>query len=160
MILSPHEIAWLVVARWPKLEHRTAVAVCLAETGGDFDAMHRSADSSSSSFGQWDHGGWQISGRWNPELLQANPDWRDPQTNANMALSIWQSKGWTAWSVFKSKSFEKWLPDADWGLKAPFPPVPALRVGQLGVVIDSAATVGQRLTELNDTVGEVRAHFK
>lgn len=118
--LSPHEVAHVATAAgWIGDDLRTAVAVCLAESGGDTGIMARS--DTGASLGNRDHGLWQVSGRWHGDKLQDHPDWRTPATNAALAHRIWSDAGgWTPWAVFNSGSYEKYLPDADIALAAPF----------------------------------------
>lgn len=135
MKLSPHEIAHVVLTEFvnvPATDPTTeisnqllAVAVALAESAGETDAMHVSNDVTSENYGQVDHGLFQISGRWNSERLIRLGDWRDPYINARMARELfdewwrkehnpaymaekrktdpaWQPSGWRAWSVYTS----------------------------------------------------------
>jgi hypothetical protein len=121
MILSPHEIAYLVTTTWPASEFEVAIAVALAESGGDTDALARSTEGD--NLGQRDHGLWQISGRWHGSKLQTMGDWRNPYHNAAMAYAVWaERKSWSPWSVFTSGSYAKYLPDARIALKMPVPP--------------------------------------
>lgn len=131
MILSPHEIAWLAinVGKWEGFDQPVAVAVALAETGGDTDVLGRSKDTTNpASLGQRDHGLWQVSGRWHGKKLQTFR-WRDPYENCRMARMVFDEfvkagkPGWTAWAVFNSGAFEAFVPDAIHGLAAPFAPV-------------------------------------
>lgn len=128
MVLSPHEIAWLAtyMAGWTGQDAQIAVAVALAESGGDTNALGRSR--TGAYVGNRDHGLWQISGRWHGKKLQTMGDWRDPRVNARMAKAVWdESKDkWGAWSTFTSGSHTQYMPDAAIALAAPFaPPVPA-----------------------------------
>lgn len=80
MKLSPHEVAHVALSAFagvPANDPATglpnsllAVAVALAESGGDTDAMHMSDVVESANYGQVDHGLWQISGRWNAARYQ------------------------------------------------------------------------------------------
>jgi hypothetical protein len=121
--LSPHEIAY--VARWAGFtddELVTAVAVALAESGGDTDVMGRST--TGDNLGQRDHGLWQISGRWHGDKLVVHPNWRNPYENARMARVIYLAAGrqWTPWHVFTSGAYRTYLPDAEHGVRYPFKP--------------------------------------
>jgi hypothetical protein len=120
--LSPHEIAYVAKSvPWTPDEQVLAVAVALAESSGDTDAFHRST--TGVSIGNWDHGLWQISGRWHPEKLQAHPNWRNPYENAKVAYLIFTNAGrrWTPWSVFTSGAYQTYLPDAQIAVAHPFP---------------------------------------
>lgn len=126
MKLSPHEIAHVAGAHWSGDDLVIAVAVALAESGGDTDVMGRSATGENA--GQRDHGLWQISGRWHGAKLAADPDWRDPATNARLARAVFDETAalgknpWSAWSVYNSGSYQAFLPDARFGVAHPFPP--------------------------------------
>jgi hypothetical protein len=161
--LSPHEIADAVLAvpfpppGVPENDPPTgisnrvmAVAVALAESAGETDAMHTSDDPSSENFGQVDHGEWQISGRWNAVRLMNMGDWRDVYDNARMMSDLfmewwrkeskpgyekgkpigWKPSGWRAWSVYNSGT--AWNPTttnpknrfvhmAEFGIASPIP---------------------------------------
>jgi Lysozyme like domain len=122
MRLSPHEIAYVVkTVPWAIPEQRIAIAVALAESGGDTDIIARSE--TGASIGNRDHGLWQISGRWHGEKLQRSLNWRNPYENAKIAYEIFlaSNRTWTPWAVFNSKAYEKYLPDADIAMKSPFP---------------------------------------
>ena len=124
MRLSPHEIAW--VAREAGFtDLQTAVAVALAESGGDTEALGRST--TGVNVGNRDHGLWQISGRWHAGVL-AEGDWRDPQQNADWAFLIFTAAGgkWDPWHTFTSGSHLQFMPDGAIAAAAPFPPPPYL----------------------------------
>lgn len=121
MRLSPHEIAY--VAREAGFtDLQTAVAVALAESGGDTEALGRST--SGASIGNRDHGLWQISGRWHADLLTTELNWRDPQANAHMAFAVFTNAGskWDPWHTFTSGSHLQYMPDGQIAAAAPFPP--------------------------------------
>lgn len=138
MILSPNEIAHVAAddlgGRWEGEDLVTAIAVALAESGGNTEALGRST--SGTSIGNRDHGLWQISNRWHQlrgdgspgRLLVAGAAWRDPYVNARLAREVWDeterrtADGWTAWSVYTSETFRHFLPDARIAAKAPWPP--------------------------------------
>lgn len=124
MRLSPHEIAW-VAKEAGFTDLPTAVAVALAESGGDTESLGRST--SGASVGNRDHGLWQISGRWHPDLLTSG-DWRDPQANARMAFAVFTNAGsvWTPWHAFTSGAHLTYMPDGQIAAAAPFPPPPYL----------------------------------
>jgi Lysozyme like domain len=121
--LSPHEIAY--IAKWAGFtddELVTAVAVALAESGGDTDVMGRSTVGE--NLGQRDHGLWQISGKWHGDKLTIMPNWRNGYTNARLAYMIFVDAGrqWTPWHVFTSGAYRAYLPDAEHGVRWPFKP--------------------------------------
>lgn len=80
----------------------TAVAVALAESGGNATAVN--------PVGLKDHGLWQINGV-HKELL-ASEDWRDPFANARMAKKVWDGQGWNGWTVYKTGAYRLYLPRA------------------------------------------------
>jgi len=133
MILSPHEIAWLAlnVGHWTPEEATVMTAIALAESGGNTEALGRSKDSASESLGQRDHGLWQVSGRWFGGLMQVYR-WRDPYDNARMARMVFDERarrldhnGFGAWNVTITGAELQFMPDARWGVQAPWPPPPA-----------------------------------
>lgn len=130
MILSPHEIAAVAATQWSGDDLVIAVAVALAESRGDTDALGRST--TGASIGNRDHGLWQISGRWHGDKLQASPNWRDPLVNARLAKQVWDGRSgdkWTAWATYNSGAHKQYLPDARFAVAAPFlPPVAAQAV--------------------------------
>jgi Lysozyme like domain len=165
VILSPHEIAWLVIPRWPAAHHQKAVAVFLAESGGDTEAIGRSGKGE--NLGQRDHGLTQVSGRWHGVKLVANPHWRDPEVAVDLAFAVWlEAKNagkdpWTPWSVYNGPDgtpgegrFKDFLPDAKFGLAHPFPPPPRPATS-LEVVGLTAA-----IAALNARVQAIAAHFR
>ena len=73
----------------------TAVAIALAESSGNPQA---SGDGGNS------YGLWQIDYKYHPEFGIPGPSWYDPQTNANMAYSVYVAAGnsfnpWSSYSV-------------------------------------------------------------
>jgi hypothetical protein len=136
MKLSPYEIAFVTRGLWTGDDWVTAIAVALAESGGDTEVMARSSDATSTNFGNWDHGLFQISGRWHAtkgdgtagRLKDAGSAWRDPFVNARLAREVFDETvklgrvGWSAWAVYGSKAYEKYLPDARFAVKAPWSP--------------------------------------
>jgi hypothetical protein len=119
--LSPHEIAYVAARHWAGDDLVTAVAVALAESGGDTEALgHRAL--TDPAYANYDHGLWQISGKWHGEKLRAQPDWRDPFTSAGLAYAVWQGQGWSAWAVFNSGAYTKHLAAAKLAVAEPFPP--------------------------------------
>lgn len=122
--LSPNEIAFVAqAAGFTGDDLVTAVAVSLAESGGDTDVLARSTVGD--NVGNRDHGLWQISNRWHPEKLAEMGPWRNPFVNARMAFKIYSDAGkkFTPWKVFGSKGYEQFLPDARIAVKQPFRPL-------------------------------------
>lgn len=138
MRLSPHEIAYLAVqagfsaaapAGGGDSEAVLFVATCLAESGGETEALARST--TGSNVGQRDHGLAQISGRWHGDKIQAaGGNWRDPAVNVAIAYRIFVDAGrtFTPWHAFTSGSHVQFLPDARFGAAFPWPvkPYPAV----------------------------------
>lgn len=123
MKLSPNEIAYVAKqAGFAGSDLVTAVAVVLAESGGDTDALGRS--SSGASIGNRDHGLAQISNRWHGDKLTATPNWRDPETNMRMAFKVYTDAGkkFEPWSVFTSGAHLIYMPDAEIAVTHPIPP--------------------------------------
>ena len=81
----------------------TAVAVALAESGGN--AMAYNPNDPGGSYGLW-----QIDLGLHPEFQGENL--YDPQTNANAAYSVWQRQGWEGWSTYKNGNYKLHLPVA------------------------------------------------
>lgn len=81
-------------AGFPKEELVTAVAVAYAESSFNEQATHRNDD------GSTDYGLWQINSVHKFAELSSGA-WADPKVNAQLALSVWKSQGWNAWSVHK-----------------------------------------------------------
>lgn len=137
MKLSPNEIAYVAAfAGFTGDDLVNAVAVCLAESGGDTDVIARSANLLTNgevnpNAGNRDHGLWQISNRWHQrngdgtpgKLLLVGAQWRNPYVNARLAKQIYDAaKGWTPWSVWGSGSYKTYLPDAKIAVLAPWAP--------------------------------------
>lgn len=102
--LSPIDIA--AVARqagFTGYDLTLAVAVCLAESGGRTEAMHRNTN------GSTDFGLWQINSV-HADLLK-NADWANRNTNAAMAFSVFKDAKykWTPWSTFNSGAYRDHL---------------------------------------------------
>jgi hypothetical protein len=74
-----------------------AVAVALAESGGNPTATHYDSN------GSTDYGLWQINSVHSS--LLSGGTWSDPLSNAKMAYSVWQGSGWQAWSTYKSGAY-------------------------------------------------------
>jgi hypothetical protein len=74
-----------------------AVAIALAESGGQTDATNRNND------GSTDYGLWQINSV-HADLLRSGT-WSNPADNARMAFAVYKSSGWTAWTVYKTGAY-------------------------------------------------------
>lgn len=187
MKLSPHEIADLVIkAGFSKTtivpgttdsEAIVAVAVALAESGGDTEIISRTTaplTSDPKSVGNRDHGLFQLSGRWQYPKIQANKgNWRDPVVNTAIAYDIFKGAGrtFTPWMVFAKNAtssiapYEQYLPDARLAVAQPWPYTsPEIEV--LTKIAASALTTSATMVELNKKieafgiqVAEMRKHF-
>jgi|SRR3954468_9647379 hypothetical protein len=82
-----------------------AVAVALAESGGDTAII-----SKPNTNGTRDLGLWQINSGAHSDLL-ARYQWSDPKQNATMAYTIWRQAGnrWTPWTTFNTGSYAKFM---------------------------------------------------
>lgn len=104
--LSDAQIATLMRnAGFPAAEIPTGVAVALAESGGNSDAV-----GPVNSNGTRDWGLFQIN-----DVHKNRPGFAnrmDPQTNTNLAFAIWKDAGgkWTPWSTFNSGRYRTFLP--------------------------------------------------
>lgn len=137
MILSPNEIAFVAQGIWPSAtEWQNAIAVCLAESKGDTEALGRSSAIDNNT-GNRDHGLWQISNKWHATTADGKPgklwlagaEWRNPYVNARLAKAVYdetlklgKASGWEAWAVWNSGAYKVYLPDAALAIKAPWPP--------------------------------------
>lgn len=73
----------------------TAIAVALAESGGDSKAISPTGD----------YGLWQINKKAHPTLI-ASGDWSDGKANTEMARKVWKDAGgsFSPWSTYKSQN--------------------------------------------------------
>ena len=138
MILSPNEIAYVTQGVWPNAgEWQNSIAVALAESKGDTNALGRSSAIDNNT-GNRDHGLFQISNKWHATLADGKPGklwlvggaWRDPYVNTRLAKMVYdetlkqgKASGWEAWAVWNSGAYKVYLPDALLAMKAPWPPV-------------------------------------
>ena len=80
-----------------------AVAVALAESGGDPAAVSRTHD----------YGLWQIHAAAWPDLMtpgvMAAGTWKTPTVNAAFAHHIWRWGGWRPWSTYTSGSYQRYM---------------------------------------------------
>ena len=102
--LSRSEIAgYAVQAGFSGQDLDIAVAIALAESGGDPDVLGDLSLGISVGL-------WQVNLRWHPEYTEA--ELRDPQTNANAAYKIYSAAhhSFTPWSTYKSSAYLTHLP--------------------------------------------------
>jgi len=71
-----------------------AVAVALAESGGEPNAQHINTN------GSVDRGLWQIN-----SIHGIGGNLFDPATNAAAAMTVFKQQGWGAWTTFKSGAY-------------------------------------------------------
>lgn len=105
MILSADQLTGLAQAAGAAGDVTTAVAVALAESGGDTAAVGKNAD------GSRDRGLWQINDQAHPEVSDSCAF--DPACNARAAYTI--SNGWTdfsAWTVYTTGAYLQFMPQA------------------------------------------------
>ena len=105
MALSVQELLALVQAAGPGGDHQTAVAIALAESGGDPGAELTNNDQWSSR----DRGLFQINDHWHAEVSDACAF--DAACNTNAAYAI--SNGWTdfhEWATYQSGGYQSFLP--------------------------------------------------
>lgn len=96
-VLSDNAIGQLAVnAGWSGSDVPIAVAVALAESGGNSDAHNLSGAS----------GLWQV--MWKLHGFTGNP--YDPATNANAAHQVFVKQGWGAWTTHSTGAYLVFLP--------------------------------------------------
>jgi hypothetical protein len=173
MRLSPSEIAYVALKTWPDVAQATiAVAVNLAESDGETDAMGRSK--TGANIGNRDHGGWQISNKYHGDKLAKLPNWRDIWVNAALAKLVWDERvkrpdtddGWTAWSTYTSGSYLTYMPDAKIAIASPFPPpvtTPVISVEEIVSAVKIALTgtaSAAQLSAAQATLDRIGGHFR
>lgn len=98
------------IGAWPAV---TAVAICLAESGGNAYALHiNDADPTSGGYLSIDIGAWQTNTRWHPEI--PIHDALDPRVQAVHVKRIANpGRGWvyawTAWATFRTGAHLKFM---------------------------------------------------
>lgn len=99
MKLTAGQIATVASKYWSGHDAVVAVAICLAESGGETTATHKNSN------GTTDFGLWQINSV-HGDLL-AGKDWTDPNVNAGIASQIWAQAGnsFTPWSTYTSGAY-------------------------------------------------------
>lgn len=80
----------------------TAIAVALAESGGDRDAISITND----------YGLWQINKRAHAKLF-TQYQWNREADNAKMAKAVWDGAGWKAWTVWKTGAYLRYKARAE-----------------------------------------------
>lgn len=130
-----------LVTLWPPSERPTAVAVALAESGGDANAWcYNCAGVAEDSRGLWQIN-YAVHTQFDGQRLF------EPAYNANAAYEVWQVQGWQAWSTYTSGRYRQFLgqdrevsigalPDA-----SPVPDAPSMRQQVVQVGLLAAAVV-------------------
>lgn len=121
-VLTAKQIAGVAVnAGFTGTALTTAVAVALAESGGNPNAHNGNANTGDDSYGLW-----QINmiGSMGPARrkqfdISENTQLYNPNTNASAAYAIYKQSGnsFTPWSVYKSGAYVKKLPAASKGIQ-------------------------------------------
>ena len=115
--LTPKQIADVArQAGIPEDKIPTMVAIAMAESGGDSEAHNPKYPDN--SFGLWqinmlDEPGYQLGAERRQKYgLSSNEELKDPLTNAKAAFDILNSQGLGAWTVYASRKYIDFLPDA------------------------------------------------
>lgn len=87
-----------------------AVAIALAESGGNENAVHKNSN------GTTDYGAWQINSVHATLLAGKNP--YDLQQNADMAYAIYLQSNFTPWTTYRSNAYAQYLQQAQSGSNA------------------------------------------
>jgi Lysozyme like domain len=96
---------------------RMAVAVGLAESGGDSRARNRNPPTPGCPGGSVDRGGWQLNSCYHPEVSDACAD--DLGCAAHAAYRISRvGSDWTPWTTYTSGAYLAQLPAADRAIAA------------------------------------------
>lgn len=156
--LSAPQIAGAAtLAGWAKgsSDLTIAVAVALAESGGDAAQI-----SGPNTNGSHDYGLWQINDFAHPDLIKPGADWSNPLVNAQMAHTVWAHGGWHAWSTYNSGAYATHLLTAH--SAAQNPEVFKMGPDQGGVLGETARGASQAADSVvnNDWVKAIVGAFK
>jgi hypothetical protein len=119
-LFTPAQIANIAIQVWGEEQATTAVAVALAESGGDAYKDNKGLNVDGST----DWGMWQINDRAHPNLAGWD-NWYDATTNARMAKQVYDDRartgrnGWSAWSAYTSGAYKTHIPAAQAGVSQP-----------------------------------------
>ena len=93
-----------IEAGGPVSQAQTAAAVAMAESRGEVGAK-----SPKNTNGTYDYGLWQINSShgFNVQRLLG-----DPSYNAEAAVSVWRSQGWSAWTTYRDGAYKSFLGQA------------------------------------------------
>lgn len=110
MQLSAKEIgAVAYFVGFPMSQVPTAVAVALAESSGNTDAINHNSN------GSTDHGLWQINDKAHADLITKYGNINDPIANGRAALAVYKAAGnsWSPWSTYTSGAYKSHLTSAN-----------------------------------------------
>ena len=83
-----------------------AAAIALAESSGNPSCVGDLSITPGGSIGLW-----QINVRWHPEVDASRLT--DPQYNCQCAFKIYQARGFSPWSTYKSGAYIEYLPTTE-----------------------------------------------
>jgi tape measure domain-containing protein len=107
-LIGPAGLAQLAsAAGFPASEIATAVAVAMAESGGNPNSVYTNGPNTDAP-GSHDLGLWQINDFFNTDALKLG-NWADPLTNARMAFYAWHNRGWRDWTTFVTGRYLEFL---------------------------------------------------
>lgn len=129
-ILAPEQIAFLIANRLDDETAAIMVAIALAESGGDSEAMGDPVDSYPVEYscnGYTSIGLWQIHMPAHFDKLERHTsssdpcvwaEWlKDPWNNAEVALEILETQGLTAWTTYNNGAYQHHLGHAEEAVK-------------------------------------------
>lgn len=164
-VLTPEQIAYVAASPdgggFTGNDLVESVAIALAESGGDTDAVSPPNDD---AWGSEDRGVWQINDHWHADLLRKYT-WNNPYASAQMARIIHdKAGGWGDWSTFPEKAAAH-LPAARRAVANPQPPTgnPDSRTEtpvhdpfgtkNENVISSAIDAVGQQIKRISDVFG-------
>lgn len=140
-VVSDQTIASAAAAAgFPRDELATAVAVALAESGGNAAAHNDDEPDGSESFGLW-----QINSVHRADLAAGN--WQDPVDNARMAFAVWSRAGrqWSPWTTWRNGAHLPFLARGE---------AAARQVEEGGVVLAANPLVPDALEDMAGSIGD------
>ena len=127
-----------------------ATAIALAESGGVTNVSHKNSN------GTTDFGIMQINSVHSDLLSTGN--WWDPNANAKMAFTLWQSVGgkFTPWSTFSSGAWMLHLATAQEGVKNRDNSTPIVSAGTTGGVdTNVGGAIADPLASIGNLLGKI-----
>lgn len=109
--LTPGQIAWVAAGTgWTKEQRVIAVAIALAESGGDLD-VHGPQSRGADAIGLWQINMYGDIGlaRIATFGLSKEEDLYDPFINARVAYGVYKSQGWKAWTTYTNGRYKGYL---------------------------------------------------